>query len=381
MEVKEVTSMPATRSQLLAEADSLIRGETLTHEQGARAKLLLELAGNLTDKTDLERGHDQRRRNLIARREGRPPRYEDGDTEFRAYLRGGDMTPRIRAVQTESGGVSTGAALVPQEFSDKLEAMMALYDEGMFSATSLWEPERGSPGAYPILSDEQATATVISEGGTGSVDSPDAVFAALDFPECQTFRTTLITASVELATDSYFDFDSVLAAALGVRLARGAGANLVTSLLSAATLGFTTANAASILPDELFELTLALNPAYLPGASWMMNYQTWIGILRLKDSANRFIFSLDNAAGRMLLGWPVYLSPSFPNIAANAQSVTFGDHSKFVRRQVRNSLRIKVLRESYMLYGRYGYLGFLRTDGLLLASSTASPVVYLAQHS
>jgi len=66
-------------------------------------------------------------------------------------------------------------------------------------------------------------------------------------------------------------------------------------------------------------------------------------------------------------------------IATGEKAVSFGDHSRFVRRQVRNSLAVKVYIERYAEFGQQAYESFWRVDGNLLKSGTTTPVKYLLQ--
>lgn len=75
-----------------------------------------------------------------------------------------------------------------------------------------------------------------------------------------------------------------------------------------------------------------------------------------------------------LLGFPVYFSPSMGALTAGSSPVTFGDHSRFIFRQVANSLSIRVLNELFALYGQAGYQGNWRVDGGLLVSGSNIPV-------
>ena len=68
---------------------------------------------------------------------------------------------------------------------------------------------------------------------------------------------------------------------------------------------------------------------------------------------------------RSLFDAPIYLSPSMPAMTTGLKPVAFGDLSRFLRREVRNSLMTKVYVERYAEFGQVGYEGFWRVDGLL----------------
>jgi HK97 family phage major capsid protein len=122
-----------------------------------------------------------------------------------------------------------------------------------------------------------------------------------------------------------------------------------------------------------------------------MNPTSFGKIAKIKASTGgSFMFpSQVDAQGRpLLLGKVVYLSPSMPDMTASNTAVAFGDLSRFVRREVENSLSLKVFRERYAEYGQVGYQAFWRLDGKLIIPPPSgsplvqiSPVRYITQHS
>jgi hypothetical protein len=87
----------------------------------------------------------------------------------------------------------------------------------------VWESDTGFAFNYPLIDDTGAAAAVVAEA-TASNAGPDVNFAAIAFDATPTWRSGLVTASVELAQDSAFNFENLLASIGGVRIARGAGA-------------------------------------------------------------------------------------------------------------------------------------------------------------
>jgi HK97 family phage major capsid protein len=127
------------------------------------------------------------------------------------------------------------------------------------------------------------------------------------------------------------------------------------------------------------QLTGKVDAAYLQNASFLMNRATWITLMQLVGSSGNFMFPVTTNPPT-LLGFPVYFSPSMPSIAAGAQVITFGDHSKFLMREVIGSLVVRTLMELFMLNFQRGYQAFWRVDGGLLVGTT-NPVAILAMHS
>lgn len=388
--------MNAEKAALLARAESIINSASYSREDSARVDALLRLADAHTDvltKFEIETAQEQRRRSITAQREialGRAPSYVPPaapDLEFRNFLRTG-IRAAVTGGQTEGTG-SQGGYLAPQSFSERLAVMLAAID-GLFAASTEFETARGTPMPYPCLDDSTNVGSIIAEGSTITADSPDLTFNVIQFGQTPTWRTTLVGVSVELVDDSFFDLEGVLAKAFAVRLQRGIGQAFVATLLSQAAVGATSAAAGSVAPGDLFAVAEALNPAYYASASWLMAQSTLLGILGTKTSTGAFVFpAAVDALGRpSLLGFPVYLCPSMPAVAAGAQSVTFGDHGSFIKRVVRNSLEVITLKQKYAILGKQAFFARWRVDGNLLLSpasggSTAgvSPVQILQQHT
>jgi HK97 family phage major capsid protein len=285
----------------------------------------------------------------------------------------------IRAAQSV-GTSSAGGYLVPTSFADWFFSVLKATD-AIFELSTVWETRTGSTSGFPILDDTSNEATIISENSTSS--EADAVFAALAFGETPMWRSGYLRCSIELVNDSHFDLEKLIAAAAAVRFARGIGGAFITTLLAAAGNGGTTASATAIAASEVVTLTEKVDSAYLGDASFLMQRSTYIALLQLIGSSGNFMFpAAFDAAGRpLLLGFPVYFSPSMGAMTASQQPITFGSHSHFLQRRVANSLSIKVLVELFALYAQVGYECHWRVDGGLLLSGSNIPVAVLTMHS
>jgi HK97 family phage major capsid protein len=382
--------MTPDRTTILAEVDSLLHKPNFSKEDSSRAEQLLSLADTLVDRSELRRAISQNRDIELGRV---PSARTSVDDRFFAYLRGNNeilsQEERVRIGTHEGikrgikgylgvGTGSTGGYIAPQSFADRFESILKQTDE-LFSLAMMFETTTGSPTGYPILDDTGAAAAIVAEQGAST--EVDEVFAALSFGQCPTWRSGTVIASVELAADSAFDLEGLTARAFAIRFARGVGAAYVATLLSSAALGVSAASATAISGDELIGLTGAIDSAYLPNASWLMLRSTFLTISQLTGSSGNFLFPSHRDANNRptLLDFPVYFSPSMGPMTANGKSVSFGDHSKFVRRQVKDSLQVRTLVELYAASGKIGYLAYLRADGGLLLSGSNIPVAYLQQ--
>jgi HK97 family phage major capsid protein len=313
--------------------------------------------------------------------ERRDTAVDEDISEFREYiirgrdaLRSEDRLMRAQAVGTGSAG----GYLAPASFSDKFETMLKAYD-GLFDAAGSFETATGSAFSYPILSDEQNAASVVTENSTTS--NVDLTFAGVSFPSCPMWRSGVIS-SFELIADSKFDFASLIAQATATRFARGAGAAFVATLLSGAAAGPTTASATAIAGSEVWDLIGSLDAAYLPNAAFLMRPATLVYLRKLTGTSGNYLFPVDQdviSGQPTLAGFRVFLSPSMGAITSAQKSIAFGDLSKFLIRKVRDSLTVQSLFERYAEYGQIAFECHWRIDGQLLKSSTATPVVTLVQ--
>jgi len=363
-----------TKSNILLECDELLHQSNFSKEDGARVNALLAYADKLPN--DAEPGRPDLQARLPI------------DPEFVAYLQRGKeaLDPNRRAAiarqiqAAQSTTTTAGGYLVPQSFSDRFESVLKRYDR-LFELATLFETGTGSATGYPILDDVAVSAAIVGESSASATDK-DAVFASLPFDSCPMWRTGFISAPVELVSDSAFDFQALLAGAFAVRIARGVGAAFTAKLLSSAAQGKLAASATAITSDEIFDLVDSVDPDYAMNGSFLMRRSTFTYLSKLKGAGSgNYVFKqeLDASGNPLLAGFPVYCSPSMGAMTAGLKSISFGDHSRFVRRQVKNSFIVRTYPERQAEFGRICYEGFLRCDGDLLKTAATSPVKYLQQ--
>jgi HK97 family phage major capsid protein len=379
--------MTSDRATLLHQAEQILKQTSFSREDSSRVESLLQLADRYSDKSDLRRAALQARNIELGRPVEIPEPTPEAEQEFRVYFaRGTEGLSEIRAeemrkLERRALGTTTtaGGYLVPESFSTRLESMLKKTD-GLFEVATLFETSTGTATGYPVLEDTANSAAVVAENGASNA-GPDLVFAVVSFGACPMWRSGIIRAPVELISDAAFDFAGLVADAAGVRFARGAGSAFVSTLLGAASSAGTTSGASAITSDEIFGLVDAVDEAYAQNGSFLMRQSSLTYLRKLKGSGGAYMFPSERRADGvpMLAGFPVYISPSMGAIATGEKAVSFGDHSRFVRRQVRNSLAVKVYVERYAEFGQQGYESFVRMDGGLLKSGSAVPVKYLLQ--
>jgi HK97 family phage major capsid protein len=307
---------------------------------------------------------------------------EEENNTFRAYLRGGrDALSGIQRRALSEGTDAAGGYLVPQDFADRIIVSLKQYDQ-LFDVATVIRTENGNAFQVPMDDDTGQAAAIVLENVTSNL-AVDVVFDRVAFPKCPTWRSGLVRVDTELAEDSAFNLDEFLAAAFARRFARGIGAYFVTQLLSQATLGKTAASPTAVVPDELLDLMASVDAAYAQRGAFLMNFPTFTSIVKVKASTGGSYLAdvdVDPEGHPLLFTRQAYLSPSMPNMTTGLKSVAFGDLTRFIRREVRNSLSLRVYTERYAELGEIAYESFYRCDGMLAkAANSPIPVKYLQQ--
>jgi HK97 family phage major capsid protein len=83
--------------------------------------------------------------------------------------------------------------------------------------------------------------------------------------------------------------------------------------------------------DPLIDLVATLKPQYRNGAVWMMNRSTLAKVRKLKEAtSDQYIWLPGLSAGQpdTLLGYPIEIDESMPDVAADTYSIAFGNIQK-----------------------------------------------------
>lgn len=264
------------------------------------------------------------------------------------------------------------------------------------------ETATGQPLPYPTSNDTTQEATVVGENG--SVNEQD--IAAVSHVPLGAWKMSsgLIKCSLELIQDAAFDLEAWLAERFGERwgrglenlLTKGSGSNQPTGLLTAIavsgaspviaqgdseTTGGSQTGANSIGYSDLVNLEHSVDPTYRRGAKYMMHDTTLSAIKRILDKYGRplWVPSVATNAPDTILGYQYVVNQSMPQIASGANTVVFGDFSKFIVRKVKD-LSVLRLDELFAASGQVGFISFARVDSNLIDAGT-HPLNMLEQHS
>ncbi|CDO37138.1 phage major capsid protein [Novosphingobium sp. KN65.2] len=298
--------------------------------------------------------------------------------EARSVLAGGFHKPEERAQTTSN---TAGGYTIPTEVMPELvKSMLAwgpMYDPGV---TREMVTSSGNPLTFPTVNDTAVTAgasggeavTLTDDGGK------DATFGQKTLG-AYAFDTEWLRVSKELADDSIFNMESVLADLLGERLGRIANLNLTTGNGSTAPNGIVTAAAAAtaaastsaITYDEILNFEHSVDPAYRTGPKvrYMMHDTTLLAIRKLKDGDGNYLWQMGNVqqgVPNVINGRPYSINQAMANVGSGAGSkvLLFGDFGKYVVRKV-GGILIGAIQDKDFWPG-FGIAGYIRFDGELL---------------
>lgn len=307
------------------------------------------------------------------------------DSEERNILRAGAVQDMEKRVQTGSSNTA-GGYTVPVELQNMLVRAMKAWGP-MYDGSIVSELNTSSGNSLPIpTTDDTGKTGVQGAEGTALTDdgSADAVFGQKQL-EAYDFNTKFVKFSWQLAQDSIFNMESLLADLLGERLGRLANAQLTTGtgtsapngIVTASSLGKTAASATAIASDELIDLVHSVDPAYRqsPKVRFMFNDLTLSAIRKLKDGQNNYLWQMgDITKGQpgSLLGHSYSINQAMANIATGQKSVLFGDLGKYWVRKVGGPV-VGVLRERF--WPDLGIAGLIRFDGELLDTTAVKHLI------
>ena len=133
--------------------------------------------------------------------------------------------------------------------------------------------------------------------------------------------------------------------------------------------GATSANSASLSVNAVLDLTAALKQAYYQNASFLMNRQTLISLIKAQIATSQYQTFVTWEAGgaARLFGYPVQFSSQMPVYSASPSTngaILFGDFSAgwVIGDRGGSAIRAKVLDQVAALNGQTVILGYRRTD-------------------
>lgn len=292
--------------------------------------------------------------------------------EERAVLRSGVSEFRAQTAGTTTAGGFTVPTELANQIIKSMKAWGPMYDEDICTTMST---ASGNPIKIPTVDDTAVTAGAHTEA-TALTDTgaKDVTFGQRSL-DAYVFDTQFVRFSFELAQDSIFNVESLLAELLGERLGRiantqltvGSGTTAPNGIVAASSLGKTAAAAAAISWDEIMDLEHSVDPAYRvsPKARYMFNDQTLLAVRKLKDGDGNYLWQngdVQKGIPASFNGRAYSINQAMDSLGAAKKVMLFGDFGKYFVRKVGSPV-IGVLRERF--WPDLGIAGLIRFDGEL----------------
>lgn len=296
------------------------------------------------------------------------------------------IPPELRALGlTDAAGGFTVADLFMAEL-DKAQLSFS----GIMQAARQIRTATGAAMPWPTVNDSGNKGHILSEG-VAAADNVDPVFAAVTL-DAFLYTSDILRVANQLMMDSEFNLSSELALMIGERLGRilnehgttGDGSSkprgVVTAVL-ADTTPIAAASATAISYLDLVDLQHGVDPAYRQrNPVWMMHDDILKALKKLVDLDGRPAWGAGIAAREpsMILGSGYFINQDMDSvIQAAAESVLYGDFSKYIIRRVMNPVIVK-LSERYAEYFQTAFVAFDRWDSDLVDAGTGP--IQILQH-
>ena len=132
----------------------------------------------------------------------------------------------------------------------------------------------------------------------------------------------------------------------------------------------------AITADEVIKLHDKVKDDYQNDAIWIMSPATRTALRTLKSNTGYYLLNDDVSSpfGTTLLGKPVYVSDSMPDMAAGKTAIYYGDMSGLATKFV-EEMNIEILREKYATQHAVGVVAWIEADAKVENSQKIAKLV------
>ena len=321
---------------------------------------------------------DLERRGEAGKDKGKKLEYRDA---YRQWFRNPEsVTPEMRVLLTEKRGTSNqvvgtttlGGYTVDTELYTQIERAMADYS-GILQAARIISTTGGNALYVPTEDDTTTEAGLIAEAA--SITVQDLTFGQKTLDAYK--YATQMKISWELMQDSSFNMEQEIQTAFGARFGRanntscttGDGSAKPNGVVTASTLGKTTASATAFTFAEIEDLVHSVDPAYRMSSKcgFMFNDVVLAAIKKLSigtaDARPLWQPSVRDGAPDTIDGYRYWVNQAMDSTINTASKIMlFGDFDKYVIRMVQELVTLR-LNERYADNGLVGFIGYMRWDG------------------
>jgi HK97 family phage major capsid protein len=412
---------------LVSEANTLSSKATLSKAEERRYSFLLSAIScvkqgmPLTD-IQKEQLNDAEKRDGLPitsfkkkRLTGLSKKQERKAVEFRDHLRNA-VEQRDQSVGNpipQVGSYAGLGAFSPVDFFNKIFRGLKKVDP-LFDIATVINTTNGHAMMLPVMGDIENVSTPVGENSDQSANGHDIYKPSGVKIGAYSFRTPLWRLSREAFEDLDLSFTArvLFEFFASDRVARGFGklaisgngtTDKVTGILtilansgavpiiaqgSSTNTGGGESGANSLGSKDFANTYFAVDAAYRAGekCGWLMNDTTLALISTVLDKSGRPLVDISYGLPT-IMGKPVYVSPSMPNVGASNVPVLFGNFEYVAIRNAIDPLtRIQVFQQAPGLVeqGEYGLMLFTRHDVQILFNDwngSPAPLVALQNHS
>lgn len=301
---------------------------------------------------------------------------------YRVWFTQGDagLTPEMRVLMAEKRGTNSqiagtttlGGYTIDTELFPEIVAAMKSYS-GIAQAARFINTTGGNALYVPTVDDTATEAGLIAEAA--SITVQDLTFGQKQLDAYK--YATQMKVSWELMQDSAFNMDAEIRNAFAPRFGRamnsscttGTGSSQPNGVVTASTLGKTTASATAFTFAEITDLIHSVDPAYRMSAScgFMFNDVVLAAIKKLaigsSDARSLWLPSFRDGEPDRVEGYRYWINQGMDSTIDTASKIMlFGDFQYYVIRLVQELVTLR-LNERYADNGLVGYIGYMRWDG------------------
>ncbi|HQJ23326.1 MAG TPA: phage major capsid protein [Rectinema sp.] len=283
------------------------------------------------------------------------------------------------AVQVQTGG--DGGYLVLPELEKTLQRVVSdsVAMRQLANVVTI-----GSKSYLKNINKGGITGGWATEGGTRTGNATTPAIAQIEIIPRELYA--LPSASQEALDDLDFDVAAWLAEEAGITFASLEDAGFISgdgngkpkgflaetmvanSSWTWEKIGYILSGAAGAFPtthpgDVLIDLIYALKAGYRNGAAWLMNDLTQSVVRKFKDGQGNYLWQPSFQLGKpdTLCGYPVMISDSMPDIAADAYAIAFGNFK--LGYQIVDRKGVRVLADPYTTKGAVTFYTYKRVGG------------------
>lgn len=306
-------------------------------------------------------------------------------SELPVEARGTDVLAGTQSIVYTQG--TAGGYLVPQEMHDRLMLGLAQWDPFLDNEIVSLVPSTGADlRPYTIPGWDLSTYAAVRVAENAQQTPQVVPSATATLLNSYTYRATL-DASFEFEEDSFQPTMDLMEIAFALAFARGIGVDLAVGngtsapqgiLTGAHDSGVATGSTSVTTYQDIENIYFSVNRIYRAAqkCAWAFSDSYYEEVRKAVDGNGRPLINIVDDQ-EMLMGKPVYVSPSLP-VGTGSKGIVFGDFSHFVVRVSGMTIARNLQAPGYVENGKGLYTGRMRADAKVVdpTGGNTPPIVY-----